>query len=466
MSENIISLSTITQGGYVSVMKGSEPIIIPVNDPIKTYSSPVSIIRNQEKTEIFGRIWSPEEQYALFLQNLKKSAEEYLGESVAEAIISVPGHFSYLQRQAVRDAAAIAGMTAIRLISEATSIAIYYYNKNLGTNFIISIVITDNLIDLTALHCEIGVLEVLAERTGNTSNNVGNDVWLLIQSVMSNENTFEIDDISEILINGAYSVYQDISTYLQDYFSHAEFVYMQNEYIALGAAYMCGKLAGNTACSDFLLLDVVHNTISIATTGGNSTKILAKDSTIPTKKAQIFTTSEDNLSAVDIWVYEGENPLAIDNTKIGYLRLTNIEPAQKEEPDIEISFEIDANGIIDVSAKNLQTDFAVKANLISSYLTEEEIEKSRLFLETWHTENNNTQQKKDFENKKVDNSFEKPDCFTSNTERQVNSDFEDGAKSILLQFLPVIDSLERALEISSKDPHADSYAQGMSIPGR
>ena len=429
---NIISLSTITQGGYVSVMEGNDPIIIPVNDTIKSNRSPVSILIKQEKNEIFGRIWSPEEQYALFLRNLKRSAEEYLGENVTEAIISVPGHFSYLQRQAVRDSAAIAGMTVKRLISEATSIAVYYYKKHLGTNFIISIVVTDEFIDLTALYCEIGVLDVLAERTCNTSKNAGNDVWSLIQGVISNEDSYEIDDITEILINGAYDIFQEISTYLQNHLSHAEFVYMPNECIALGAAYMCGKLAGDTACSDFLLIDVVHNTISIATTGGNATEILAKDSTIPTMRTQIFTTSEDNLSAVDIWVYEGEKPLAIDNTKIGYLRLTNIEPAKKEEPDIEISFGIDADGIIDVSAKNLQTDFAVKTSLISSQLTEEEIEKSRLFLETWHDEKNNTQQEYENESKKVDNIFEKSDCFIGNIKKQNNSDFEDGAKSILM----------------------------------
>ncbi len=485
----IIGIDLGTTNSCVAVMEGGQPVVIVNTDGARTTPSVVGFAKNGErligdsakrqaitnpdrtvssikrhmgenyKVAIDGKNYSPQEISAMILQKLKADAESYLGETVTEAVITVPAYFSDAQRQATKDAGKIAGLDVKRIINEPTAAALAYGLDNEKEQKIMVYDLGGGTFDVSIIEIGDGVVEVLAT---NGDTRLGGDDFdnRIINYLVSEFKKTEGMDLStdkmamQRLKEAAEKAKKELSTVTssninlpfitmnQDGPKHLDITLTRakfdeltadlvdktmgpvrnalsdagltaseldkillvggsiripavqdavkkitgkdlfkginpDECVAIGASIQGGKMAGDAGASSILLLDVTPLSLGIETLGGVATKLIERNTTIPTNKKQIFSTAEDNQTAVDIHVVQGERPLAKDNKTLGSFRLEGIAPARRGVPQIEVAFDIDANGIVHVSAKDLGTgkeqDITITA---STNLSDEEIDKA------------------------------------------------------------------------------------------
>ncbi|WP_104727728.1 molecular chaperone DnaK [Helicobacter felis] len=406
--------------------------------------------------EIADKIYTPQEISAKILMKLKEDAESYLGESVSEAVITVPAYFNDSQRKATKEAGTIAGLNVLRIINEPTSAALAYGLDKKESEKIMVYDLGGGTFDVTVLETGDNVVEVLAtggdaflggddfdnriidfiakEFESENGIDIKKDIMALQRLKEASENAkkelssaqeseinlpfitadasgpkhlvkkisrakFEslIDDLIEDTIKKIDSVIQDAGLSRGDIaevvmvggstripkvqervksFINKELNKSVNpdEVVAVGASIQAGVLKGDV--KDVLLLDVIPLSLGIETLGGVMTKVIEKGTTIPAKKAQIFSTAEDNQPAVSILVLQGEREFAKDNKSLGKFDLTGISPQPRGIPQIEVTFDIDANGILTVSAKDKNTGKSQEIRITgSSGLSDSEIEK-------------------------------------------------------------------------------------------
>ncbi|NPA87964.1 MAG: molecular chaperone DnaK [Epsilonproteobacteria bacterium] len=407
--------------------------------------------------EVDGKVYTPQEISAKILQKLKQDAEEFFGEEVTEAVITVPAYFNDAQRKATQEAGKIAGLNVLRIINEPTAAALAYGLDKKGEEKVLVYDLGGGTFDVTVLEIGDGTFQVLAtdgnaflggddfdnrivqwlidEFKAETGIDLSNDKMALqrlkdaaetAKKELSTKEETEInlpfitadasgpkhlvkkltrakfeamiddllqetlthidtalkdaglskDDIDEIVMVGGSTRIPKVQQLVSDYFNGKKLNKSVNpdEVVALGAAIQAGVLKGDV--KDVLLLDVTPLSLGIETLGGVMTKIIEKGTTIPVKKSQVFSTAEDNQTAVTIHVLQGEAELAKDNKSLGQFNLEGIRPAPRGVPQIEVTFDIDANGILNVTARDKDTGKEQKITITgSSTLSEEEIEK-------------------------------------------------------------------------------------------
>ena len=485
----IIGIDLGTTNSCVAVMEGGKPVVIPNSEGVRTTPSVVAFTKNGERlvgepakrqavtnadrtissikrhmgtdyrVTIDGKSYSPQEISAMILQKLKADAEAYLGETVTEAVITVPAYFNDAQRQATKDAGKIAGLDVKRIINEPTAAALAYGLDNEKEQKIMVYDLGGGTFDVSIIDIGDGVIEVLST---NGDTHLGGDdfdnrltQWMVDEFKKAEGVDLSADKMAmQRLKEAAEKAKKELSSstttninlpfitataegpkHLDMNLTRAKFdeltldliertaVPVQNalrdagistaelgkvllvggstrmlasqekvkqltgkepskslnpdECVAIGASIQGGKLAGDAGAGDILLLDVTPLSLSIETMGGVATRLIERNTTIPTKKSQIFSTAADNQTAVDIHVVQGERQFARDNKTLGQFRLDGIPPARRGVPQIEVTFDIDANGIVNVSAKDLGTGKEQHITITSgSNMSDSEIEKA------------------------------------------------------------------------------------------
>jgi len=485
----IIGIDLGTTNSCVAVMEGGKPVVITNTEGARTTPSIVAFTKSGERlvgepakrqavtnadhtvssikrhmgsdyrVSIDSKKYSPQEISAMILQKLKADAENYLGEKVTEAVITVPAYFNDAQRQATKDAGKIAGLDVKRIINEPTAAALAYGLDNENEQKIMVYDLGGGTFDVSIIEIGEGVIEVLAT---NGNNRLGGDdfdkkiVDYMIADFKSKEGIdlsndkmalqrlkeaaekakkelssstttninlpfitanetgpkhFEMDltrakfdelthdlveatvipvqnalkdaglnasELSKVLLVGGSTRIPAVQDKVKQLTGHEPNKSLNpDECVALGASIQGGKLAGDAGAGDILLLDVTPLSLSIETLGGVATKLIERNTTIPTKKSQVFSTAADNQTAVDIHVVQGERQFAKDNKSLGQFRLDGIPPARRGVPQIEVTFDIDANGIVNVSAKDLGTGKEQHITITSgSNMSDDEIDKA------------------------------------------------------------------------------------------
>jgi len=507
----IIGIDLGTTNSCVSVMEGNEPVVIPnsegkrttpsivafveggerkvgdpakrqaITNPEKTIASikrfmgesfskiqkeagrvPYKVVKGDNDTprvQIDDRKYTPQEISAMILQKMKKTAEDYLGQEVKEAVVTVPAYFNDAQRQATKEAGEVAGLKVSRIINEPTAAALAYgLDKSDKDRTIAVFDLGGGTFDISVLELGDGVFEV---KSTNGDTHLGGDdfdqvlIDWMAEEFKSDENidlrqdpmalqrlkeaaekakvelssssqteinlpyitatasgpkhlvrtlskaqfekladqliqaTIEpckqalkdagmsASDIDEVILVGGSTRIPAIQNIVKDFFGKEPSKGVNpDEVVAIGAAIQGGVLTGDV--KDVLLLDVTPLSLGIETMGGVMTKLIESNTTIPTKKSEVFSTAADNQPAVDIHVLQGERPMSADNKTIGRFQLSDIPPAPRGVPQIEVTFDIDANGILNVSAKDKATGKEQNIKIeASSGLSDEEIERMK-----------------------------------------------------------------------------------------
>ena len=485
----IIGIDLGTTNSCVAVMEGGKPTVIANAEGVRTTPSVVAFtktgerligepakrqaVTNADKTissikrhmgtdyrvDIDGKKYTPQEISAMILQKLKADAESYLGETVTEAVITVPAYFNDAQRQATKDAGKIAGLDVKRIINEPTAAALAYGLDNEKEQKIMVYDLGGGTFDVSIIEIGDGVIEVLS--TNGDTRLGGDDFdnaitnWMISEFKKAEGVDLSNDKMAlQRLKEAAEKAKKELSTatttninlpfitataegpkHLDMNLTRAKFdelthdlvertaIPVQNalkdagitaselgkvllvggstrmiaaqekvkqltgkepskslnpdECVAIGAAIQGGKLAGDAGAGDILLLDVTPLSLSIETMGGVMTKLIERNTTIPAKKSQVFTTAADNQTSVEVHVLQGEREMAQYNKTLGRFNLDGIAPARRGVPQIEVTFDIDANGIVNVSAKDLGTGKEQHITITSSTnMSKEDIDKA------------------------------------------------------------------------------------------
>ena len=485
----IIGIDLGTTNSCVAVMEGGKPTVIANQEGARTTPSVVAFTKNGERLvgepakrqavtnadntiasikrdmgtdhgrNIDGKKYSPQQISAMILQKLKADAENYLGEKVTEAVITVPAYFNDSQRQATKDAGKIAGLDVKRIINEPTAAALAYGLDNEKEQKIMVYDLGGGTFDVSIIEIGEGVIEVLAT---NGDTHLGGDDFdqkVIDWMVREFKNTNGVDlsqdkmalqrlkeaaekakkelssatqtninlpfismnasgplhfdmnltrakfdelthdlvektaipvqnalkdagltasDLGKVLLVGGSTRIPAVQDKVKQLTGHEPNKSLNpDECVALGASIQGGKLAGDAGAGEILLLDVTPLSLSIETMGGVATRLIERNTTIPTRKSQIFSTAADNQTAVDINVVQGERQFAKDNKSLGQFRLDGIPPARRGMPQIEVTFDIDANGIVNVSAKDLGTGKEQHITITAgSNMSDEDIDKA------------------------------------------------------------------------------------------
>ena len=485
----IIGIDLGTTNSCVGVMEGGQPVVVANAEGARTTPSVVAFtksgerlvgepakrqaVTNADKTissikrhmgtdyrvTIDDKKYSPQEISAMILQKLKTDAENYLGEKVTEAVITVPAYFNDAQRQATKDAGKIAGLEVKRIINEPTAAALAYGLDNEKEQKIMVYDLGGGTFDVSIIEIGDGVIEVLSTAG---DNRLGGDDFdqkvadymiaefkkaegvdlsadkMAMQRIkeaaekakkeLSSATTTNINlpfismnangplhfdmnltrakfdelthdlvertaepvkralsdaglspsELGQVLLVGGSTRIPSVQDKVKQLTGKEPSKTLNpDECVALGASVQGGKLAGDSGAGDILLLDVTPLSLSIETMGGIATRLIERNTTIPTKKSQIFSTAADNQTAVDINVVQGERQFARDNKSLGQFRLDGIPPARRGVPQIEVTFDIDANGIVNISAKDLGTGKEQHITITAgSNMSDDEIDKA------------------------------------------------------------------------------------------